>query len=69
MSHIDGLTDGTPVRFQPPDEDWRNHIDDLTGNALNLYLADLRETRKLGSNQSQLVRTTEHISGRANDSE
>lgn len=40
------------VRFQPPDEAWRNHVSTLgTLLALNVYLVDLRENRKLRSNK------------------
>lgn len=38
------------VRFQPPDEDWRTYVQNLQHNALNVYLFDLRENRKLRSN-------------------
>lgn len=51
LTQIDELTDETQVRFQPPDEDWRNHVSTLQANALNIYLADLRENRKLRSNE------------------
>ncbi len=57
MAQVDGLTDETQIRFQPPDEDWRTHVANLTGNALNVYLAELRENRKLRSNER--VRTFE----------
>ena len=34
------------IGFQPPDEVWRTHVSGLgTKNALNVYLADLRENR------------------------
>ncbi|MFZ4660026.1 MAG: Pvc16 family protein [Caldilineaceae bacterium] len=36
------------VRFQPPDEQWRSA---LQANALNIYLADIRENRELRSNE------------------
>jgi hypothetical protein len=39
------------VRFQPPDQDWRSYVGSLTKNALNIYLVDLRENRKLRSNE------------------
>ena len=40
------------VRFQPPDAVWRAHVDSLgTSLALNVYLVDLRENRKLRSNE------------------
>lgn len=42
----------TQVRFEPPDDDWRQHVSGLgTRQALNIYLADLRENRKLRSNE------------------
>ena len=40
------------VSFQPPDEDWRNEVgSNLQRNALNIYLVDIRENRKLRSNE------------------
>lgn len=51
MTDIAELTDEPQIRFQPPDEDWRNYVSGLEGNALNIYLADLRENRKLRSNE------------------
>jgi hypothetical protein len=50
------LTSDAQVRFQPPDEDWRGLVpmiadaDGNPANSLNVYLADLRENRKLRSN-------------------
>ena len=40
------------VGFRPPDDDWRNYVFNLQQMALNLYLADVRENRKLRSNAS-----------------
>src|SRR4051812_46687031 len=56
VSEIDEITSETQVRFQPPDEDWRTAVANLTvggqpANALNVYLVDLRENRKLRSNE------------------
>jgi Pvc16 N-terminal domain/Carboxypeptidase regulatory-like domain len=57
VKEIDEISQGdTQVRFQPPDEDWRTFVANLTvagqpANALNVYLVDLRENRKLRSNQ------------------
>lgn len=56
---IDGvalLSDDSQVRFQPPDEDWRTYVSTLTvggqpASALNVYLVDLRENRRLRSNE------------------
>jgi hypothetical protein len=47
------------VRFQPPDEDWRTLVGTITdgagnpANALNVYLVDLRENRKLRTNERE----------------
>lgn len=56
LSQVPGLTDEAQIRFQPPDEDWRNYVANLTvggqpANALNVYLTELRENRKLRSNE------------------
>lgn len=50
LTQISDLTSEAQVRFQPPDEDWRNEVINLQEMALNVYLADLRENRKLRSN-------------------
>jgi hypothetical protein len=53
------LSADTQVRFQPPDEDWRSLVSGITdgagnpGNALNVYLVELRENRKLRSNERE----------------
>lgn len=55
------LTADTQVRFQPPDEDWRSLVPGITdgagnpGNSLNVYLVDLRENRKLRSNERERI--------------
>jgi hypothetical protein len=53
---VAGITADAQVRFQPPDEDWRTYVKNLqvggaSANALNVYLIDLRENRKLRSNE------------------
>lgn len=56
---IPELTADAQVRFQPPDEDWRSLVPGITdgagnpGNSLNVYLVDLRENRKLRSNERE----------------
>jgi hypothetical protein len=41
------------VGFSPPDDDWRKEVAKLgAGRALNVYLVDLREHRKLRTNES-----------------
>jgi hypothetical protein len=56
ISRIDEIEDETQVRFQPPDDSWRSFVANLTvngqpANALNVYLADIRENRGLRSNE------------------
>ncbi len=56
LPEIAGLTDEAQVRFQPPDEEWRTYVSNLTvgwqsANALNVYLTELRENRKLRANE------------------
>ncbi len=48
---VPDLTDEGQIRFQPPDEDWRGNVGRLQSIALNIYLVDLRENRKLRSNE------------------
>lgn len=51
IAQIDEITRDNQVGFQPPDQDWRTHVRNLEGNALNVYLVDIRENRKLRSNE------------------
>lgn len=56
IEEVAELTDEAQVRFQPPDADWRAYVSNLVigtnpVNALNVYLADMRENRKLRSNE------------------
>jgi len=56
ISRVDEITDESQVRFQPPDDTWRTFVANLTvggqpANALNVYLADVRENRTLRSNE------------------
>jgi Pvc16 N-terminal domain/Carboxypeptidase regulatory-like domain len=39
------------VRFEAPDERWRSSLANVRRNVLNVYLVDLRENRKLRSNE------------------
>ncbi|MEJ2660423.1 MAG: Pvc16 family protein [Desulfobacteraceae bacterium] len=60
ISEIDEITDESQVRFQPPDDSWRSYVTSLTVegqpvNALNVYLWDVRENRKLRSNERMRV--------------
>jgi hypothetical protein len=45
MAQISEITDEAQIRFQLPDDDWRTYVQNLQRNALNVYLADLRENR------------------------
>jgi hypothetical protein len=51
LAQIAELASADQVGFQPPDEEWRGHVANLEGNALDIYLADLRENRQLRSNE------------------
>lgn len=58
MSQIPEIISEEQVRFQPPDDVWRTYVTGLTVdsqpvNALNVYLVELRENRKLRSNERQ----------------
>lgn len=41
------------VGFQPPNDDWVKDVKNLQANALNVFLIDLRENRKLRSNERE----------------
>ena len=61
LGRVIGITDESQVRFQPPDDDWRTYVANLTvggepANALNVYLLELRENRRLRSNEQQKKR-------------
>lgn len=47
---IPELASEAQVSFRPPDDDWRTEVLNLQQLALNLYMVDLRENRKLRSN-------------------
>lgn len=56
LDEVAELTDEAQVRFQPPDADWRTYVSNLVVaanpvNAVNVYLVDVRENRKLRSNE------------------
>jgi hypothetical protein len=52
---IGDITSEAQVRFRPPDDDWRSEVVNLNAPALNVYLMELRENRKLRSNASARV--------------
>jgi hypothetical protein len=53
------LSADAQIRFQPPDQDWRTLVSTITdgagnpANSLNVYLVDLRENRRLRSNERE----------------
>ena len=52
LAQVPGITSEEQVRFQPPDQDWRMFVSGLgVQNALNIYLVELRENRKLRTNE------------------
>jgi hypothetical protein len=53
-NRVTGITQDTQVRFQPPDDAWRNYVGNLQLEALNVYLVDVRDNRKLFSNERML---------------
>ncbi|MFL6623146.1 MAG: DUF4255 domain-containing protein [Sulfurifustis sp.] len=64
---IPEITADTQVRFQPPDENWRSLVPTITdgagnpANSLNVYLADLRENRKLRTNEREKIAVGQDI--------
>lgn len=57
IRELPALVDDQHVRFQPPDGTLRTDVANLNGIALDVYLVDLRENRKLRSNDRD--RTTD----------
>jgi hypothetical protein len=52
ISAVPSITSEDQVRFQPPDQEWRTVVSNLGArNALNVYLVEIRENRKLRSNE------------------
>ncbi|MDB4881901.1 MAG: putative rane protein [Gemmatimonadetes bacterium] len=51
VAQIAALTSTAQVRFQPPDAAFRTDVVNMNAMALNVYLADLRENRKLRTNE------------------
>jgi hypothetical protein len=56
LTSIDVITDPSQVGFEPPDDKWRTYVSGLgTGgknvDAINVYLADLKENRILRSTE------------------
>jgi hypothetical protein len=59
IATVPGITSDTQVGFGPPNDDWHTYVSHLnTQLALNVYLIDLREDRKLRMNDR--LRTTQN---------
>jgi hypothetical protein len=59
IANVPGITADAQVGFQPPDDAWNTLVSNMgTQMALNVYLIDLREDRKLRMNDR--VRTTQN---------
>jgi hypothetical protein len=62
LATIAGFTGDEQVGFQPPDQDWRTHVNNLhTRNALNVYLIDLQDNRRLRTNDRVRTRSNGFI--------
>jgi hypothetical protein len=51
VAQIAAITSLAQIRFQPPDAAFRTDVVNLNAVALNVYLVELRENRKLRSNE------------------
>ena len=51
VAELPALVDDQQVRFQPPDAQLRTDVANLSAVALDVYLVDVRENRKLRSNE------------------
>ena len=52
IKQVKAIISADQVGFQPPDQDWRTAVHNLgSRNALNVYLVELRENRKLRTNE------------------
>ena len=59
IASVPGISTDAQVGFQPPNDDWHTYVSNLgTQLALNVYLIDLREDRKLRMNDR--VRTVQN---------
>jgi hypothetical protein len=50
LREVPELTSDVQIGFRPPDEDWRTEVFNLQQVAVNVYMVDVRENRKLRSN-------------------
>jgi hypothetical protein len=51
VAQIAAITSAAQVRFQPPDSAFRTEVVNMNALALNVFLVELRENRKLRSNE------------------
>jgi hypothetical protein len=62
-AQVPELTGNGQVRFQAPDQDWRAMVPNIAdgsgnpANSLNVYLAELRENRRLRTNERERTRS------------
>jgi Pvc16 N-terminal domain/Carboxypeptidase regulatory-like domain len=69
LARVAQLVDQSQIGFEPPDDDWRNYVTNLTVNgipvnAVNVYLVDVRERRELRSNEVQSRSANGHVAQR-----
>ncbi|MCA9620775.1 MAG: DUF4255 domain-containing protein [Myxococcales bacterium] len=55
-ARVGKISDDAQVRFEPPDDDWKTYVANLTVGgsaalAVNVFLVELRENRELRSNE------------------
>jgi hypothetical protein len=50
-TRVPGIVTDPQVQFQPPDQDWRKEVINLNDLALNVYLIEMKENRRLRTNE------------------
>lgn len=53
IAGVPSITTAAQVGFQPPDDTWRGDVVTMNRNAINAYLVDVRENRRLRSNERE----------------
>lgn len=66
IGRVPGIISDTQVRFQPPDDDWQTYVSNLALNgnplnAINCYLVEMRENRRLRSNERTIVAGPDNV--------